>query len=260
MFKAGVDIGSRTVKVVITAAEGKKVVAWGITDTGPIPARTATDLFGQTLEEHQIDRGEVVSITGTGYGRSSIDWTDQTVTEISCQAAGCAALYPQLRTVIDIGGQDSKVIALSDGGRVRDFALNDRCAAGTGRFLEMLASIVDVGVEELAALAGRANEPIEMNSTCAVFAESEIVGLLAQGNRAADIARGVMEAIARRTKSLAGSLSYEPKVVFTGGVAKNRAMVEALEKHFACDILAPENPQLTGAFGAALLAGKAKSA
>ncbi len=124
----------------------------------------------------------------------------------------------------------------------------------------MLASIVDVGVEELAALAGRANASIEMNSTCAVFAESEIVGLLAQGSRAADIARGIMEAIARRTKSLAGSLSYESKVVFTGGVAKNWAMVQALEKRLACEILVPDDPQFTGAFGAALLAGKAKSA
>ncbi len=260
MFKAGVDIGSRTVKVVVIEAEAKKVVAWGITDTGPIPARTASDLFGDTLKQSRIDREEVGSITSTGYGRSSIDWTDQTVTEISCQAAGCSALYPQARTVIDIGGQDSKVIALSEGGQVRDFALNDRCAAGTGRFLEMVASIVDVGVEELATLAGGANKSIEMNSTCAVFSESEIVGLLAQGNRATNIARGVMDAIARRTKSLAGSLSYESTVVFTGGVAKNRAMVEALERHLSCEILVPDDPQLTGAFGAALLAGRAKSA
>ncbi len=260
MFKAGVDIGSRTVKVVLIEGEAKQVAFWGITDTGPIPARTATNLFGDTLKRSRIDREKVISITSTGYGRSSIDWTNQTVTEISCQAAGCAALYPQARTVIDIGGQDSKVIALSEGGRVRDFALNDRCAAGTGRFLEMVASIVDVGVEKLATLAEGATESIEMNSTCAVFAESEIVGLLAQGNSAANIVRGVTEAIARRTKSLAGSLSYESKVVFTGGVAKNRAMVEALEKHFACEMLVPENPQLTGAFGAALLAERAKTA
>ena len=124
----------------------------------------------------------------------------------------------------------------------------------------MLASIVDVGVEELAALAGQASEPIEMNSTCAVFAESEIVGLLAQGNSAANIVRCVTEAIARRTKSLAGSLSYESKVVFTGGVAKNRAMVQALEKRLACKIQVPDDPQFTGAFGAALLARRAKSA
>ena len=260
MFKAGVDIGSRTVKVVLIEGQAKKVAAWGITDTGPIPARTATDLFVDVLKEHHLNRRDVLTITSTGYGRSSIDWTNQTVTEVSCQAAGCAALYPQLRTVIDIGGQDSKVISLADGGLVRDFALNDRCAAGTGRFLEMVASIVDVGVEELAALAGGANETIEMNSTCAVFAESEIVGLLAQGNSAANIARGVMDAIARRTKSLAGSISYESKVVFTGGVAKNQAMVEALEKHFGCEMLVPENPELTGAFGAALLAGRAKTA
>ena len=260
MFSAGVDIGSRTVKVVIIEPKSKDMIASRITDTGPIPSCTATDLFSKTLEQSNLSRGDILSIVSTGYGRSSINWSNQTITEISCQAAGCAAVFPEVRTVIDIGGQDSKIIALSGDGRVRDFALNNRCAAGTGRFLEMVADIAHVPLDELGCLASGADETVEINSTCAVFAESEIVGLLAQGYGAAGVTHGVVEAVARRTKSLAGSVSYEPDVIFTGGVARNQAMARALRKYFDCEIVVPENPQITCAYGAALLASREKYA
>ena len=259
MFSAGVDIGSRTVKVVIIDPDSGNIVASGITDTGAVPSSTAGHLFRRTLEQAQLSREDLLGIVSTGYGRAGVDWVDQTITEISCQATGCAALYPQTQTVIDIGGQDSKIIALSEDGRVRDFALNDRCAAGTGRFLEMVAAIVNVPLAELGSLARSAEKPVEISSTCAVFAESEIVGLLANGNTAANVVSGVIQAIARRTRSLAGRLSYRPQVVFTGGVAKNQAMTKALEKHFTSAILIPDHPQLTGALGAALMVKKSKS-
>lgn len=259
MLSAGVDIGSRTVKVVIVEFDSKKMVASGITDTSPLPSRTATDLFTRTMEGAGLKSADLAKVVSTGYGRAGVDWTDKTITEISCQAAGCAALYPRSQTIIDIGGQDSKVIALSEQGRVRDFALNDRCAAGTGRFLEMVATIVNVPLAELGCLAAKADQSIEINSTCAVFAESEIVSLLARGSQANEVVHGAVQAIARRIKSLAGKLSYQPPVVFTGGVAKNQAVVEALQKHFGCEMLIPEHPQLTGAFGAALLAGRSLS-
>ena len=254
MFCAGVDIGSRTVKVAIIELDSKNMIASGITDTGPAPSRTATDLFTQTMERADLKSGDLARVVSTGYGRAGIDWADKTITEISCQAASCTALYPRSQTIIDIGGQDSKVVALSEQGRVRDFALNDRCAAGTGRFLEMVATIVNVPLAELGSLAAKAEQSVEINSTCAVFAESEIVSLLARGSQPADVVHGAIQAIARRVKSLAGKLSYQPAMVFTGGVAKNQAVVESLQKHFGCEVLVPEHPQLTGAFGAALLA------
>lgn len=256
MLCAGVDIGSRTVKVAIIDSESKQSVSSGITDTGAVPAKTATRLFEETLEGASLKRCDIVGVVSTGYGRGSIDWAARTVTEISCQASGCAFVYPQARTVVDIGGQDSKIISLSEGGQVRDFALNDRCAAGTGRFLEMVAGIIQVPLGDLGGLAGEAEKPMEINSTCAVFAESEIVGLLGRSREPADIVAGVIEAIARRTKSLAGSLSYQGPMVFTGGVARNGEMVKALTAQFDCEVLVPDNPQLTGALGAALLAGK----
>jgi predicted CoA-substrate-specific enzyme activase len=192
-------------------------------------------------------------VIATGYGRHAIRFADTTVTEITCHARGVHRLAPDARTIIEIGGQDSKVISLEDGGRVRDFAMNDRCAAGTGRFLEMVASRLDVNWEKLAELGRQSTQPALISNICVVFAETEIIGLLAEGKPLPDVVAGVQNAIATRVAALAGRF-ISPPVYFTGGVALQGGMARALEEVLACPVRVAPQPQYTGALGAALSA------
>ena len=189
----------------------------------------------------------------TGYGRQAVPFADTTITEITCHAQGVAHLVPEARTVIEIGGQDSKVIWLDERRRVRDFAMNDRCAAGTGRFLEMVASRLEVDIAGLGRLHRASRKPALISNTCVVFAETEIIGLLAGGSQPADIAAGVQNAVASRVAALAGR-SIPAPVVFTGGVALQDGMKQALEESLQCALAVCPLPQYTGALGAALLA------
>jgi predicted CoA-substrate-specific enzyme activase len=189
----------------------------------------------------------------TGYARNRVDFADTTITEITCHARGVRHVVPDAVTVIEIGGQDSKVLRLQADGSVRDFSMNDRCAAGTGRFLEMVAQRLEVGLDDLGELAGAGTRPAVISSMCVVFAETEIIGLLASGARPPDIVSGVQNAIASRITAQAGRGLTSP-VVFTGGVALIPGMTRALEAVLDQRIIVAPDPQLTGAVGAALLA------
>jgi len=256
MICAGIDAGSRAIKIVLLNTEDNEIVASGVTDQGVEQDKLASDLYRGLLREHGIDKGRIARTVATGYGRGIISVADTTITEISCHAAGVRYLEPDARTVIDIGGQDSKLLCLDADGKVRDFAMNDRCAAGTGRFLEIVAERFGVRLGDLGRLARRSTSPAAISSMCVVFAETEIVGLLASGASQEDIVAGVQESIARRMTSMMGPGAETP-VVFTGGVAMIPGMDTALEKSLEKKVRVCPNPQMTGALGAAILAARA---
>jgi len=253
MIGAGIDAGSRAIKVALYDDERDTVVATDVLDQGVEQVALAKGLFEKLLEDNGLDRGNVSRVVGTGYGRSILDFVDSTITEITCHARGVRRVSPGARTIIEIGGQDSKLIRLNPEGAVRDFAMNDRCAAGTGRFLEMVAARLDVPLEKLGELARGSHSPAPISSMCVVFAETEIIGLLASGSAPEDIVAGVQTAIVKRVAAMAGRTMDEP-VSFTGGVAMVPGMVEALQDALGRPVSVATDPQMTGAVGASLLA------
>jgi (R)-2-hydroxyacyl-CoA dehydratese activating ATPase len=253
MIYAGIDAGSRAIKVVLTDANGSGIIASGRTDQGIEQDRLACELFERTLAEGGVGRSDVRRIVATGYGRNAIHIADTTITEITCHAVGVRHLVPGARTIIDIGGQDSKLVRLDSNGKVRDFAMNDRCAAGTGRFLEVVAERLGIPIGELSEMASKSRNPAAISSMCVVFAETEIIGLLACGRSAQDIVAGVQNAIASRIVAMAGR-NVEPPILFTGGVARIPGMETALQTALGQPVAVSPEPQMTGALGAALLA------
>lgn len=252
MINAGIDAGSRSIKVVIFDSDRSEILATGIADQGIQQNQLARKVYEGALSDAGVTSDGVRRCIATGYGRNLIDFADTTITEITCHATGVRHLYPKVQTIVEIGGQDSKIIKLDSGGKVRDFAMNDRCAAGTGRFLEVVAKRLDLDFESMALLAGRSEHPAQISSMCVVFAETEIVSLLASGTAPEDIIAGVQDSIVRRIVSMAGR-SISQQVVFTGGVAMIPSMVRSLEAELGMPVEVPEAPMLTGALGAALM-------
>jgi len=224
--------------------------------TGASNKKSAEKVKQDVLEKASIVAGDVNRVLATGYGREAIEFADTRVTEITCHAVGARHLFPEVRTVIDIGGQDSKVIRVDESGRVVNFAMNDKCAAGTGRFLEVMARALEVSLERMGEVSATATKDVTVSSMCTVFAESEVVGLVAQGYETADIVRGIHRAIASRAAALAGRVGVAPQVVMTGGVAKNMGVVAELSTKLKIHISVPDDPQIVGALGAALIAAK----
>lgn len=255
MICAGIDAGSRSIKAVLFDTDQSRVLVSDLVDQGVEQLRLATDLFEKLLKAAGLERGQVSGVVATGYGRKAIGFADTTITEITCHARGVHHLQPDVRTIVEMGGQDSKIILLDGGGRVRDFAMNDRCAAGTGRFLEMLTDRLSVDFEQLGRLARESRNPAQISSTCVVFAESEIIGLLAEGAPVPDVIAGVQRAVAMRVATLVGR-TVEPPACFTGGVALQAGMVRVLEEALSCQLHVAPEPQFTGALGAALLASE----
>ena len=212
--------------------------------------------FKQALTASGIVKSDVARVVATGYGRGSIDFAAKSVTEITCHAIGARKLFHEARTVIDIGGQDSKVIRLAKDGRVDDFAMNDKCAAGTGRFLEVMARSLDTDLQSLGRLSTLSREDVRISSTCTVFAESEVVALVAKGTAKEDIIRGLHRSVAERIYAMVARLRAEGPFVMTGGVAKNSGVVAALEERLKTRLLLPDEPQIVGALGAAIVAGR----
>jgi (R)-2-hydroxyacyl-CoA dehydratese activating ATPase len=233
------------------------VLCESVTDTGARPQANAESAFARALEQVGARSAEVQSVTVTGYGRHRFSRADQAVSEIACHAVGVNCLFPHARTVIDVGGQDSKAIWVSSEGRVIDFAMNDRCAAGTGRFLELAAHTMGVTVQQIGPLATLSRSPSPISSMCAVFAETEIVGLLQSGAAPEDVLLGLCRSVALRLTSLLGSRGVEGSLVFTGGVANNQGVALELQRCTHSPVLVAPNPQTTGALGAALLAARA---
>jgi len=253
MMYAGIDAGSRAIKVVLIGDNGSDVTGKGQTDQGVEQDLLANRLFEQVLADSGVRRSEVRGVVATGYGRDAISFADTTITEITCHAVGVRHLVPTVMTVIDIGGQDSKLVRLDRDGKVRDFAMNDRCAAGTGRFLEVVADRLGLSLGDLGPRAARSRNPAVISSMCVVFAETEITGLLAAGRACEDIVAGFQTAIAARIVAMAGR-NVEAPVIFTGGVARISGMETALQMALGQPVAISPDPQMTGALGAALLA------
>ncbi|MGD9160079.1 MAG: acyl-CoA dehydratase activase [Desulfobacteraceae bacterium] len=252
-YFAGIDIGSMTTKCVIIdqAHFFDSVVLFTESD----PKTAGINALESLLKKKGIERSYISFIVGTGYGRISLDFFDHTATELTCHTMGVRHLNPKVEGIIDIGGQDSKTIKLKPDGAIMDFVLNDRCAAGTGRFLEVMAKALKLDLEEFGTLYEKSENPCSINSTCIVFAESEVISLSAQGESKTDIAAGLHQSIAKRVGNMAKRLGIKENIAFVGGVAKNRGMRNALEDYLGTDFLSlSRDPQITGALGAAIIA------
>ncbi|HOQ89277.1 MAG TPA: acyl-CoA dehydratase activase [Candidatus Hydrogenedentes bacterium] len=250
---AGIDAGSTTAKVVLIDDAGA-VVARSIRPGGANLAAAAGAALRDALSAGGAERDDVAGIVATGYGRNAVAEADRTVTEITCHARGIFHLDPTVRGVIDIGGQDSKAIVLDPSGNVVRFEMNDKCAAGTGRFLEVMARTLEVPLEDMGRLALESRDPAVISSTCTVFAESEVVSLAAQGRAVEDILAGLCRAVAVRAAGLAGRARIQPPAVMTGGVARNAAVVAMVAEKLNIPLTVPPEPQFSGALGAALFA------
>ena len=253
MICAGIDAGSRSIKAVLMETETLEVLASGSIDQGIEQDALAIQLFDELLQEKELVRDDVSRIIATGYARNIVSIADTTITEITCHACGVHHQVPEVRSVVEIGGQDSKFLRLNEDGSVRDFAMNDRCAAGTGRFMEMVAQRLGVELRALGEIASRSQKPAAISSMCVVFAETEIIGLLASGLPPEDIVAGVQAAIATRVAAMAGRHIDLP-IAFTGGVAMIPGAAAALESVLEHPVSVAPDPQMTGALGAAILA------
>ena len=249
----GIDIGSRAAKGV--ALSGDILLCSTVLDSGVHPGKTGQLVLEDLLTQSGKKKSDIKFIVGTGYGRVSLPFVDSTLTELSCHAAGAHFLNEDIRTVIDIGGQDSKVIRLDEDGNMLDFIMNDKCAAGTGRFMEVAAKALEIALGDLSSTAGKSVCPCEVTSMCAVFAESEVISLLASGQKPSDIAAGLHRSFARRVGAMAKRIGINGEVAFVGGVAKNedlgRLICEYLEVNF---VRLSIDPQIVGALGAAVVA------
>lgn len=250
---AGVDVGSLGTKTVILV--NGEIAGSSILRTGIHTTENGLEGIEKALDDANLKREDIKYIVGTGYGRVSAPYADKTITEISCHAKGANYLHPATRTIIDMGGQDCKAIRVDEDGNVVDFAMNDKCAAGTGRFLEVMANVFKVDISELGPLALKATQVLPVSSTCTVFAESETISLLARGEKAENIIIGIHHAIANRISGMFSRVGIESDVFFSGGVAKNVGMVKAIEEVMKVKLAQPkQDPQLVGAIGAAVFA------
>jgi predicted CoA-substrate-specific enzyme activase len=252
-YAAGVDVGSTQTKAVIIDEE-RTIVSRALTETGANVIRAAESAFEEALRDGDLREEEVEYIVGTGYGRYKVTFGNTQVTEISCHGRGAVHMFPSTRTVVDMGGQDTKAIRVSPTGEIVDFCMNDKCAAGTGRFLGAASSALDIPLDQLGPTALRGERPVKISTTCTVFAESEVLSWLGKGKKIEDILLGVHQSIAARSAGLLRRVGIESEVTFTGGVAKNTAMIETLNERLDQQVNVGEESHFMGALGAALFA------
>jgi (R)-2-hydroxyacyl-CoA dehydratese activating ATPase len=252
MFFAGIDIGSTMTKVVI-ADEQEKIITSTIGPTGAEHRHLALKVTENAMEKASLNFDQLDFIVATGYGRISVPFADKQITEITCHARGIKALFPSVRIIIDIGGQDSKGIKLDSEGKVANFVMNDKCAAGTGRFLEVIAEALGINLTDMGRIAASADGYVQISNTCTVFAEHEVTSRLAEGAGIPEIVAGLHESIAGRVVNMVRHLGIEKDVVVTGGGAKNSGLIQAIEGKVGFPVLIPPEPFITGALGAALI-------
>ncbi|MFQ6112572.1 MAG: acyl-CoA dehydratase activase [bacterium] len=252
-YAAGVDVGSTQTKAIILN-EDEEIVSRALIDTGANVSAAAEKAFRRAVEQAKLGDDEVDYVIGTGYGRYKVTFGNKQVTEISCHGRGAAHMFPGTRTVLDMGGQDSKAIRVSSQGEIIDFCMNDKCAAGTGRFLGAASVALDIPLDELGPTVLRAERPVRISTTCTVFAESEVLSWLGKGKKIEDILWGVHLSIAARSIGLLRRVGVEEEVTFTGGVAKNVGMIRALEEGLGKKVNVSEESHYMGALGAALFA------
>jgi predicted CoA-substrate-specific enzyme activase len=252
-YASGVDVGSTQTKAVIID-EARRIVGRSLIPTGANVVTAAENAFVAALEQGNVARSAVQYVIGTGYGRYKVEFGDAQVTEICCHARGAAEMFPNTRTVLDMGGQDTKAIRIAAGGDVLDFCMNDKCAAGTGRFLQSAAAALEIPLDELGLYARAGQRPVDITTTCTVFAESEVLSWLARGKKIEDILAGVHRSIAARSIALLRRVGIEEEISFTGGVARNPAMIEVLNQLLETRLNVSEESHYMGALGAALFA------
>ncbi len=252
MIFAGIDIGSRAAKAVIM--NDSQIIGSTIQDTGPESIKTAYATIKAAMKEPGLTLDDIDYIVATGYGRVLVPFAADNVSEISCHARGINWYYPSVRTILDMGGQDCKAINCNEEGHVTNFVMNDKCAGGTGRFLEMIADVLEIPLEEIGELALKSSSEIPFNTICAVFAKSEAIVHLRHGVPKSDILAGLNEAISVRCHNLLKKVSIEKDFTITGGIAKNTGMVDKITKKIGLEPLLAEDPQLIGALGAAIYA------
>jgi predicted CoA-substrate-specific enzyme activase len=252
LYFAGVDIGSTMTKVVLMD-ESDNLLSTVKGPTGPEHRQLANEVMRQALEQASLQIDDICYIVATGYGRLNVPFADSQITELSCHTKGVFSLFPNVRTAIDIGGQDVKCMKIDDG-KLTNFVMNDKCAAGTGRFLEVTAATLGIRLEDMGDISLKASKKIEISNLCTIFAQQEVVALLSRGEGLENIVAGLHDALASRVAALARRLGIEPDLVLTGGVAKNTGMVKAMKENLGCELFVPEEPLLTGALGAAILA------
>lgn len=252
IFTLGIDIGSTSSKCVVLL-NGEKIASSSIVDLGAgtkgvsMAIEQALDPLGMTLKD-------MAAIISTGYGRNSYEEADKTMSELSCHAKGGNYLFKDVKTIIDIGGQDAKVLKLDKDGQLLNFVMNDKCAAGTGRFLEVMANVLDANLSDFGELDAQATESTPISSTCTVFAESEVISCLAKSIDVKNIIKGIHDSVASRVAGQARRVGVQAPVVMTGGVSRNSGVVRALEEELKTDIAVSEQSQLAGALGAAIFA------
>lgn len=254
MYFAGIDIGSSMTKVVIIDRQ-EGIVIQNIVPTGAEHSLMADKVMNDTLDQTGLQHEQMAFIMATGYGRINVPFAHRQMSEITCQSVGVQAVFPKAKTVIDIGGQDAKGLKISEG-RVLDFVMNDRCAAGTGRFLEILADSLGLNLSNFGTISQKAESIVEINNFCTVFARDEITDRISEGKNISDIIAGVHDAIAQRVVTMVKRIKIEPQVVFTAGLSTNAGMVKAIEKHTGFDVAVPSSPFTTVALGAAILGKK----
>jgi (R)-2-hydroxyacyl-CoA dehydratese activating ATPase len=251
---AGIDIGSITAKAAIMHDD--ELLGTRVIFTGYNSEAAGRRVFEELLGELKLTAAEIDRIVATGYGRKSLTIADKALTEIMCHAAGAHYLDPSVRSLIDIGGQDSKAVVMDENGRVTNFTMNDKCAAGTGRFLEVMARALEADLDEFGTLSLKAERPAQISSLCTVFAESEVISLIAKGETRENIIAGIHAAIASRVWAMANRIGVTAPVMMTGGVARNIGVVRALEKAIGMPVVVSPHAQVNGAIGAACLAGE----
>ncbi len=255
MIVAGCDVGSLSAEAVII--EDNKIIAAEIIRVRPRAEQSAKEVMDLALKKLNLSYEDIDYVVSTGYGRETIPFSDHNISEISCHGKGANFLVPGIRTVIDIGGQDCKAIRVDEYGVLEDFVMNDKCAAGTGRSLELMSQYLGVHFSELGGLAQQAEKAITITSQCSIFSELEIMHYLMEDKKPADIAAGICESMARRVKMLAGRVGIKPDIAITGGVCKNNAVVKYLEEMLDVNFVPfEEDPQIIGALGAAVFAGE----
>lgn len=252
-YSAGVDVGSTQTKAIVIN-EAREIVGRALIDTGANVIQAAENAYTRALEDGGIREEEVEYVIGTGYGRYKVTFGNTQVTEISCHARGAAHMFPATRTVLDMGGQDTKAIRVGANGEIIDFCMNDKCAAGTGRFLGAASSALEIPLPNLGPTAMKAERPVRISTTCTVFAESEVLSWLGKGKKIEDILMGVHQSIAKRSIGLMRRVGVEDQVTFTGGVAKNIGMIYALEDNLGIKLNVSDDSHFMGALGAALFA------
>lgn len=255
MITAGIDMGAKTIKVVVL--RDGDVAGKAMTVAGFESQEAAQRAYAAALDEAGITQDQVEHVVATGAGRGHALHSKRDISEVASDARGVIKLYPSARTVIDVGAEEGRAIRCTDEGKVLDFALNEKCAAGAGAFTEAMSRALEVGIEALGPMSLNSKNAIPMNAQCAVFAESEVVSLLHAKTPKEDIARAVHDAIASRIVSLARKVGFEPDVVLIGGLAHNVGFVDSLERALECDVIVPDDPEYIGAYGAALAAAEA---